>query len=367
MAEEEQDRTEPATPYKREEARRRGQVAKSVDTNSVLMLATALAAGSIWGSRVISGGAQSFQWLLSNARNFSFEPGALRGWLALVCAASLRLLAPFLLLVILMGVISNLLQTGPVFSFHPLKPDPQRLNPVQGFKRIYSTRALFEAGKSLLKLALFTAVGWSFIVGLLPAIMAMRDAQPHSYAFTVLGFVRALAFRLILALLIVALLDLAYVRWDHAKKMRMSRREQREELKRREGDPHVRQRRRELQREAAKRGASLRRVPDADVLITNPTHFAVALHYERGRALAPRCIAKGAGELARQMKELARDSGVVLVEQRSLARSLFEEVAIDGLIPESLYEPVARVYAEVAAVARKRAPQRTQSQVAVRI
>jgi flagellar biosynthetic protein FlhB len=367
MAEEDQDRTEPATPYKREEARRRGQVAKSVDTNSVIMLATALAAGSIWGTEVIKGGAESFQWLLSNARDFSFEPLALRGWLALVCEHSLGLLAPFLLLVILVGVISNLLQTGPVFSFHPLKPDPQRLNPVQGFKRIYSTRALFEAAKSLLKLGLFTAVGWSVIVGLLPAIMAMRGAQPHSYAFTVLGFVKALAFRLILALLIVALLDLAYVRWDHAKKMRMSRREQREEMKRREGDPHMRQRRRELQREAAKRGASLGRVPDADVLITNPTHFAVALHYERGRALAPRCIAKGAGELARQMKELARDSGVVLIEQRLLARSLFEEVAIDALIPESLYEPVARVYAEVAAVARKRVPQRTDSRVEVRI
>jgi flagellar biosynthetic protein FlhB len=349
MAEQDQDRTEPATPHKREEARRRGQVAKSVDTNSVIMLGAVLAAGTIRGRGVIHDSAGDFHRLLGNARDFSFEPAGLRAWLGVFGADALQLLAPFLMVVVFAGILSNLLQTGPVFSFHPLKPDMQRLNPVQGFKRIYSVRALFEAAKSLLKLGLFTVVAWSAIAGLLPSILAMRGQQPGGYPVLVLEYVQSLAFRLILALLVVALLDLAYVRWEHAKKMLMSRREQREEMKRREGDPHIRAKRRELQREAAKRGASIHRVPDADVLITNPTHLAVALRYERGRALAPRCIAKGAGELARSMKETARNCGVPILERRSLARSLFEDVAIDGLIPESLYEPVARVYAEVAA------------------
>ncbi|HZO22492.1 MAG TPA: EscU/YscU/HrcU family type III secretion system export apparatus switch protein [Steroidobacteraceae bacterium] len=352
--EQDQDRTEPATPFKREEARRKGQVAKSLDTNSVFMLAAALASAALWGRRFISDGAEGFRNLLGHAEEFPFEPAGLMAWMDSLFREVAHSLAPFFLLLILVGVLCNLLQTGPVFSFHPLKPDPQRLNPVQGFKRIYSMKALFETGKSLVKLGLFATVAWGAIVSLLPGILAMLGAEPRGYPLLLLGFAQSLAFKLTLAMLIVALLDLAYVRWDFAKKMRMSRREQKEEVKRREGDPHIRAKRRELQREAAKRSASLRRVPDADVLITNPTHLAIALRYERGRALAPRCLAKGAGETALRMRIMAERHGVVIVEQRPLARALFEEVAIDALIPESLYEPVARVYAEVVAVKRSR-------------
>jgi flagellar biosynthetic protein FlhB len=354
MAEQDQDRTEPATPYKREEARRRGQVAKSLDTNSVFMLAAALASAMLWGRRFINDGAQEFRKLLGQAQDFPFEPEGLGVRMGSLFRDVVHSLAPFFLLILFVGVLSNLAQTGPVFSFHPLKPDIQRINPVAGFKRIYSMKALFEIGKSLLKLGLFTAVAWSAIVGLLPTIMGMLGAQPEGYPLMLLGYAESLAFKLTLAMLIVALLDLAYVRWDFTKRMRMSRREQKEEVKRREGDPHIRAKRRELQREAAKRSASLRRVPDADVLITNPTHLAIALRYERGRSLAPRCLAKGAGETALRMKVMAQRHGVIVVEQRPLARALFDEVVIDGLIPESLYEPVARVYADVAASKRGR-------------
>jgi flagellar biosynthetic protein FlhB len=353
MAEEQDhDRTEPATPFKREEARRRGQVAKSLDTNSVFMLAAALAGATVWGRRLIGDGARSFHDLLGSAATFSFEPHQLRSWMAGAFHEVAASLAPFFLLLIVVGIASNLVQMGPVFSFQPLKPDPQRLNPAQGFKRIYSTKALFETAKSLLKLGLFAAVAGSALLGLLPAIMAMTGADPKSYPFALLDYGESLAFKLTLAIAAIALLDLVYVRWDFARKMRMSRREQKEEVKRREGDPHIRAKRRELQREAAKRSGSLRRVPDADVLITNPTHLAVALKYERGRALAPKCLAKGAGETALQMREFARRSDVMIIEERPLARALFEEVDIGALIPESLYEPVARIYAQVAAAKR---------------
>jgi len=352
--EQDQDRTEPATPHKREEARGRGQVAKSLDTNSVFMLAAALAGATIWGRRFITDAADGFRNLLGHVQEVPFEPVGLSVWMESLFREVAHSLAPFFLLLILVGVLSNLLQTGPIFSFHPLKPDLQRLNPVQGFKRIYSTKALFETGKSVLKLGVFAAVAWSAIVSLLPGILAMPGAQPEGYPLMLLGYAQSLGFKLTLAMLIVALLDLAYVRWDFARKMRMSRREQKEEVKRREGDPHIRAKRRELQREAAKRSASLRRIPDADVLITNPTHLSVALRYERGRSAAPRCLAKGAGETALRMRKMAQRHGVVIVEQRLLARALFDEVAIDALIPEALYEPVARVYAEAATVRRAR-------------
>lgn len=348
MAEPDQDRTEPATPYKREEARRRGQVAKSLDTNSFLILAAALVAMLLWGAQLLEEGTRALRDVLSMAGALSFDPVSLSRWGAAVVRASLYSLAPPLLLIIAAGLVANLVQMGPIFSTHPIKPDFQRLNPLQGFKRIYSTKALFEIVKSLLKLALFAAVAYRVIVALLPAILSLSNEAPRQLPMRIMSNLESLIWQLILVLLVIALLDLAYVRWDYAKKLRMSRREQKEEVKRREGDPHVRAKRRELQREAAKRSGSLRRVPDADVLITNPTHLAVALQYQRGRSLAPRCIAKGAGETALHMREMAGRHGVQIVEQRALARALFEEVDIDALIPESLYEPVARVYAEVA-------------------
>ena len=365
MAEQQdQDRNEPATPYKREEARRRGQVAKSLDTNSLAVLVAALAGISISGRRLLGEGARSFEHLLALSSGISFDLQHLTLWMHGVVGTVLASLAPLFLLVMAAGILINLLQTGPIFSFFPLKPDVQRLNPVQGFKRIYSTKALFEALKSLIKLGLLSTVTATAIIGLLPSIVAMTGAQPKGYPLLVMGFAESLGFKLILALALVALLDLLYVRWDYAKRMRMSRREQRDEVKRREGDPHIRAKRRELQREASKRSGSLHRVPDADVLITNPTHLAVALKYERGQSLAPRCIAKGAGETALRMKEMARRSGVMVLERRPLARTLFEEVSVDALIPESLYEPVARVYAEIAAT--QRAGSKSQSALEVR-
>jgi flagellar biosynthetic protein FlhB len=356
MAEEQDnDRTEPATPFKREEARRRGQVAKSLDTISVFMLAAALVSTAFWGTHAVSAEANVFRRLMGEAHLLSFEPGPLTNWIVAACLAALAPFTPFFLVVVVVAILANIAQTGPVFSFHPLKPDAQRINPAQGFKRIYSSKALFEAFKSLFKLALFSAVAYTAITTLLPALMAMIGTTPKVYPALVLNFAHGLAFRLILAVLCIALLDLLYVRWDYRKKLNMSRREQKEEVKRREGDPHLRVKRRALQREALKRSESLRRVPDADVLITNPTHLAVALAYERGRAMAPRCLAKGAGEAAAMMKDLARRHGVLMVEQRTLARALFDGVEVGGLIPEALYEPVARVYADLKASADRSA------------
>ena len=181
----------------------------------------------------------------------------------------------------MVAVLSNMVQTGPIFTFFPLKPDPKRLNPVQGFKRVFSRRMLFEALKTFVKLGLITATAYFVIDDMFPHLLAMPQIDPKAYPAVLLDAITSLVFKLVLVLLIVALLDLMYTRWDFGKKMRMSRREVKDEHKRREGDPHVRAKIKELQREAAKRSKSLGRVPDADVLITNPTHFAVAQQNDR--------------------------------------------------------------------------------------
>jgi flagellar biosynthesis protein FlhB len=347
MAEQEQDKSEKATPFKLQEARRRGQVARSMDLNSFVLIGGALALLTVWGARFIREGASLARAIFDQAPQLRFDIPDLMTWFASLAVAVTHMMAPFFIMIVVLAVLSNLVQTGPVFSFFPLKPDPKRLSPIAGFKRIFSIRIVFETIKTLFKLGLFGTIAYFVVVGMFPAIISMLQMDPKAYPAMLLDSVSSLIFKLVLALLFVAVLDLIYTRWDFGKKMRMSRREMKEEVKRREGDPLIRAKIKELQRENAKRAKSAQRVPDADVLITNPTHFAVALKYERGTAKAPRVIAKGVGDMALHMRALASRHGVPVLERPTLARQLYKEVDIDQVIPEAVYEPVARLYAEV--------------------
>lgn len=345
MAEQEKDRTEPATPFKLEEARKRGQVAKSLDFNSLFVIGALLASIYAWGDDVTRGGARLNGLAMERAVNVVGDVPALSQWLGELMIAMLVLVAPFFAAALIASVCANLFQAGPVFSGFPLKPDFQRLNPVEGLKRVFSLRMLFEGVKTVIKVALFGFVAYLAIDAAFPALLALSQSDPKSYMALMIAQVSVLAFKLFLCLVIVALLDLAYAKWDYARRMRMSRREMKEEIKRREGDPLVRARIRELQQETAKRAKSLKRVPEADVLITNPDHFAVAVRYDRETMRAPVVIAKGAGDLAQQMKAVAQRSNVPLFESPTLARRLFTESDLDMPVDSRLFEPLARVYA----------------------
>jgi flagellar biosynthesis protein FlhB len=347
MAEQDQDKSEQATPFKLQEAKRRGQVAKSLDFNSFMLIASMLALVYFSGRHFVNVGLNIGRGVFEHAGVAKFDADSLMAWLGQIADETGHLLAPFFLIALAVGVLASMVQTGPIFSMFPLKPDVQRLNPVQGFKRVFSLKMLFEGLKSLLKLGIFSAVAYAVVIGALPKIMSMTGMEPRAYPWFMLDQTVSLVFKLALAILAIALLDMLYTRWDFGKKMRMSQREVKEEVKRREGDPHVRARQRELQKEAGKRAKSLSRVPDADVLITNPTHLGIALRYERGAARAPRLLAKGAGEIALEMRRVAARHGIPVIERKDVARRLFAEVNIDEAIPEDLYESVARIYAEI--------------------
>jgi flagellar biosynthetic protein FlhB len=347
MAEPEKDRTEPATPFKLEEARRRGQVAKSLDFISLVMLATLLAALYAWSEHLAAAGLRLSSGIVERAGSLSFGTADAAAWLGRLSAQTLSLVAPFLALAVLAAIAANVVQTGPVFSFFPLKPDFQRINPATGFKRVFSLKTLVEAGKTLVKLLALSGVAWLALAALLPRLLTLMDVPPGGYFGVLMGEITGLIFKLLLALALIALADFAYSRWDYGRMMRMSRRELKEEVKRREGDPHVRARIRALQREAAKRAGSIKRLPEADVLITNPQHFAVALAYDRARMRAPTVVAKGAGDLALELRRRASRLGLPTLEDKPLARRLFAEVEIDQPIGEGLFEPVARIYASL--------------------
>ena len=347
MAEQEQNRTEQATPSKLEEARRRGQVAKSLDFNSFFVVVGGLGMLYAWGDVFARQALIIARAIFEQAGNVDFDVPHLTTWFESVTVAVAYLLAPFFVTAVLVMVAANIVQTGPTFSTFPLKPDLQRINPVEGFKRLFSLKMLFEGFKSVIKLALFGATAYFVLSSLMPGLLGLMNIDPKAYVPLLLDQTAQLVFKLALVILIVALLDFTYTRWDFSKKMMMSQREIMEEVKRREGDPLIRAKIRELQKEAAKRSKSLARVPDADVLITNPTHFAVALRYEQGAMSAPWVIAKGANDTASKMRLAAARHGVPIFERPLLARELFRDGDIDRPVSDALFEPVARVYAEL--------------------
>lgn len=343
VAEQEQNRSEEATPFKREEARKRGSVAKSMEINSLFVLTGAFALASLGGERAIREVLVVVQSILEQAALLSFDLASVHTWFNGAIIIALKILAPLLGGLAIVGIIANLVQTGPIFSFQPIKPDFDRINPMSGFKRLFSLKLLFEAGKSIIKLFLFAAVLTMAFVHIIPSLLQLMSLPPMGETAKGLELGLGVMAKLLLVLLLITLFDLMFVRWDYSKQLRMSPREMKEEIKRREGDPRIRARMRELQREMVKRSQSLSRVKDADVLITNPAHLAVALVYKRGQMDAPRVIAKGAGEVAQRMKIMARRYRVPVVENKGLARRLFRHVQMEQSVPTDLFSQVARI------------------------
>ena len=355
MAEQEQSRTEEATPFKLSQARQRGQVAKSLELSSLLALLTLLAVMLLWARELLERQFRFDAVLLQQAHQLRFDPAVVLAWLGRVMGDSLSLLLPLFLPLVAIAILGGLLQNGPIFSFYPLKPDLDRINPVSGFKRLFSLRLLFETAKNLIKLVLFGATLYVIGRSLLGALLALLHVAPLTLLDVSLAQATGIVFKLVMVLAVVAIADMAYTRWNWHDQLKMSRRELKEEAKSREGDPRIRSRLRELRREMLKRAQAVRRLPDADVLITNPTHVAVALLYRREEMTAPQVIAKGSGEMAGHMKALARRHRVPVVESPALARALFQAAGLDEAVPERLFQPIARLLVWVYAL-RDRGP-----------
>ncbi len=348
MAEQpEQDRTEQATPFKLDEARDKGLVPRSGEVSVAAGLIGAVLCVAMFSGWMMQQLLQLQRRTLLQAGGWSFDVSHVTHWLALLGGRGLYILSPLFALVVVAAVLGNFLQVGPVFSTTALKPDFTRLNPATGLRRIFSSRSVFELIKVLAKLLLFGGIAYAVMSGLFARL-------PQFYQMPVAGYPSALrheVMRLLEALtgaaIFVAIADLVFTRWEFGRRMRMSRRELRDELKRREGDPQIRSRRRAAMREMRKRTAALGKVKDADVIITNPTHYAVALKYRRGKAPAPEVIAKGSGGMARAMRELGFRYQVRIVSSPELARALFRDVPLGGMIPVKHYDEVAAILRRV--------------------
>lgn len=343
MTERDSDLSEDATPYKLEQARKEGSVSKSSDFIAMAMMAALVVSVYATGRDGLRELLRMQQQILAHGSLHSMGVDATAAWMGQLAVGMLSVLGPFLLTLAVTAVLVNLFQTGPVFSFHPLKPDLSRLNPMNGIKRVFSMRTVFDTGKSLIKLAVLGSLLYMLIKDAIPGLIGLSAAQPKGYVAILLSLAGAMLVKMVLVLLVIGILDLMFSRWEYARKMRMSKRDIKDESKNREGDPRIRARISELRKEMLKRSKSMANVPKADVLITNPTRIAIALTYEHGKSAAPRVVAKGAGDLARKMRETAQRHQIPIVQNRPLARALFREVDYEGYVPEKWYPQVAKI------------------------
>lgn len=344
MADQDLDKSEQATPFKLEEARKKGQVPKSMDTNSWVIVLVAYGVLVVFGISMINALVHVSQFLLSQAASIDLTVSNVTNLMEQSVSYGLNSVWPLWLALGVISILVMLFQTGPIFTFFPVKPDLKRLSPIAGFKRLVSMRMLFESFKTFLKLLILIVVMWVCIISVVPDSLLMFGMSPPQILAYLVDQSSWLLVCLILAFIPIVLLDFVFSRRDFAKKMRMSKREVKDETKRRDGDPLIKNKRRQLQQELSSQLGSLGNVPKADIVITNPTHISVALKYDGNTMSAPVVLAKGSGEYALQIRKVAKQHRIVVFENKPLARKLYRKVKVNDVIPPELFPAVAQIY-----------------------
>ena len=346
MASEGLERREPATPKRREEAKKKGQVAKSRDLSSALIIMASIGALYLLTPGIKSGLTGLMRELLSDSGSINLTPNNFHSFMLNVTYRSLLLMSPLFAVLSIAAISSNVLQTGFLISAKPVTPDFSKINLVGGFGKLFRKESLFEFIKITLKIVLVGYVAYVILKGEIPGILETGDLDVNQ---TIYRFGRV-TLRAVLwsgiVILIISAFDYAIKRWEHEKSLMMTREEIREENRETEGDPLIKSRIRAIQKSMARK-RMMSDLPKADVVITNPTHLAVALIYEPKKMAAPKVIAKGSGILAERIKEMAKEYRIPLVEDKPLAQALYKVVNIGDEIPSNLYKAAAEILAYV--------------------
>lgn len=354
MAEEatSEERTEEATTQRREDFRKRGQVVQSRELASVLFIFSATLAvwglGSFFMDQLIEVYTVSFNEFITLAA----REGDIKSAMLFAFTKSVMVTAPLFAIAVVIGLTSTVLQTGVLYNEEALQFDWTKLDPIQGLQRIFSLRALVEGLKAFIKVCLVAGVAYLVLkkeIDTFPLLVTYEVQQILVYIGTI---VVKLLLSIGVLMLVLAILDYGFLWWDQEKRMRMTKQEVKEEHKSREGDPLIKARIRKIQRDMASK-RMMESVPKADVIVTNPTHIAVALQYS-DEFPAPKLVAKGAGVIAEKIKEIARENNVPILENKPLARTIYKTLKIGHFIPRELYNAVAEVLAYVYRLKRKK-------------
>ncbi|PWG63660.1 flagellar biosynthesis protein FlhB [Sediminicurvatus halobius] len=341
-----QEKTEDPTPKRQRDAKEKGQIPRSKELNTLAVMLVGAGAlfalGDYMGNRV----AAIMEDGLRLERGMVFNPNAPQEMLALLFGEGLLAVLPFALIMLVIALISPVALGGWIFSGKAIAPKLEKLNPLKGLKRIFGPQGLMELAKAIAKVAVVGVVG-----GLM--LYAQREGFRDLAGLALgpaLGKAADLFFGTFLilsaSLILIALVDVPFQIWNHTQKIRMTHQEVRDEFKETEGKPEVKSRIRQLQQELAQ-GRMMENVPKADVVVTNPTHFAVALRYDQLKMKAPRVVAKGTDQVALRIRELAAEHNVPRFEAPMLARALYHTSELEREIPAGLYLAVAQVLAYI--------------------
>ncbi len=339
-------KTEEPTPTKIADARKRGNVARSMEVNTWLMLFAGTIIIAFLAPELMQDIRAIALIFVERPHEYGTEFGNLTNLLRnTVGAVGIALFMPVVFLIVA-ALATGLVQNGLVFAPKAMEPKIEKLSPVNGVKRLFSLRQLLEFVKGLLKIAI---VGSVAILLLMPEFRRI-DTVPTLELTQVLGILHVLVIRLLVYILgilaVITFIDLFFQRAQHRKKLRMTKQEVKDEVKQAEGDPHVKGRLRQIRMDRA-RQRMMQAIPDADVVVTNPTHYAVALRYRQDETEAPVLVAKGQDLIAQKIREVAKEHGIPIVENRPLALALFESVEIDQEVPTEHYRAVAEIISYV--------------------
>lgn len=347
-----EEKTEKATPKKRQDERKKGKVAKSQDINTAFLLFFCFTALVVFGSYMKNGLITLYQHTFTEFIHWDVTIESVSQVLFEASIEMGKMLAPIMAIAIVAGLASNFTQIGFLFTGETLKLDLKKIDPIQGSKKIFSARALVELLKSLLKIVFIGGITF-FVIWIYKDEMMMLGFKTAENALGFFGRITIImGFASALALLLLSVIDYVYQKYDFEKSIKMSKKDVKDEHKNIEGDPLIKSKIKEKQRQMATQ-RMMSEVPSADVVITNPTHFAIAIKYDEDKASAPYVIAKGADQIAFKIREVAKANDVVTVENRQLARFLYDSVEIGNMIPEEFYQAVAEVLAYVFRLEKK--------------
>jgi len=349
-----QEKSEAPTGKKRDDARKDGTVAKSTEVNSVFVLLTAILMLRVLGP-----------WIMDELEAFVVKSIMLCSHTDITMQALLELsqnalfmlvkiILPFAGSILFAGLLANIIQIGWLFTLKPLMPKLSKINPLSGLKRMFALRSIIETLKSILKISIIGYIAYITIRDEYAIIVTLADATVMTIWHTILTFTFDIFIRTAIILFVIAAADYGYQRYEHEKKLKMSHQEIKEERKQMDGDPQVKGRIRSLQREMARR-RMMGEVPKASVVVTNPTHYAIALLYDPNKSDAPIVVAKGVDMIAQRIKKIAAENNVPLHENVALARAMYDKVEVGLPIPTEFYSAIAEVMAWVYSLKNKSA------------